>query len=75
MQHHLIQIFAKGGVYEPRETVWAFGGAEDQDVAPLEGGRLAAYDRTRLRQGAFLHSLCSLARFWPALVFHSLMAL
>jgi len=28
----------KGGVYEARETVWAFGGAEEREVAPLEGG-------------------------------------
>ena len=28
----------KGGVYEARETVWAFGGAEDRCVASLEGG-------------------------------------
>jgi hypothetical protein len=28
----------KGGVYEARETVWAFHGAEDRFVASLEGG-------------------------------------
>jgi hypothetical protein len=28
----------KGGVYETRETVWAFGGAEERRVATLEGG-------------------------------------
>src|SRR6267142_2533815 len=28
----------KGGVYETRETVWAFGGAETRRVASLEGG-------------------------------------
>src|ERR1700721_1141711 len=27
-----------GGVYEARETVWAFGGAEDRRVASLESG-------------------------------------
>src|SRR5882724_1851628 len=27
----------KGGVYETRETVWAFGGAETRRVASLEG--------------------------------------
>ena len=27
----------KGGVYETRETVWAFAGAEERDVASLEG--------------------------------------
>ena len=28
----------KGGVYEAREAVWAFRGAEDRRVASLEGG-------------------------------------
>jgi hypothetical protein len=28
----------KGGVYEARETVWAFHGAEDRCVASWEGG-------------------------------------
>ena len=32
----------KGGVYETRETVWAFRGAEDRRVATLEGGADAA---------------------------------
>jgi hypothetical protein len=27
----------KGGVYEAREKVWAFGGAEERGVASLEG--------------------------------------
>jgi hypothetical protein len=27
----------KGGVYDPRETVWAFGGAEDRHMVSLEG--------------------------------------
>jgi hypothetical protein len=27
----------KGGVYEVREKVWAFGGAEERGVASLEG--------------------------------------
>jgi hypothetical protein len=27
----------KGGVYETRETVWAFSGAEERRVASLEG--------------------------------------
>jgi hypothetical protein len=26
------------GVYETKETVWAFGGAEERGVASLEGG-------------------------------------
>src|SRR6266705_6445956 len=37
-----IDFLTKGGVYDPRETVWAFGGAEDRHVVPLEGGRLVA---------------------------------
>jgi hypothetical protein len=32
----------KGGVYEARETVWAFGGAEERLVASLEGGTIVA---------------------------------
>jgi hypothetical protein len=28
----------KGGVYEARETVWAFGGAEERRLASLEVG-------------------------------------
>ena len=32
----------KGGVYETRETVWAFRGAEVRRVATLEGGANAA---------------------------------
>src|SRR5258707_903750 len=32
----------KGGVYDPRETVWAFCGAEGRHVAPLEGGTVVA---------------------------------
>jgi hypothetical protein len=32
----------KGGVYEARETIWAFGGAEVRCVATLEGGADAA---------------------------------
>ena len=32
----------KGGVYDPREAVWAFGGAEERYVVPLEGGTVVA---------------------------------
>jgi hypothetical protein len=32
----------KGGVYETRETVWTFGGAEERGVASLEGRADAA---------------------------------
>src|SRR5580704_15001919 len=37
-----IKLFFKGGVYEARETVRAFRGAEDRGVASLEGGPDAA---------------------------------
>ena len=37
-----INLFTKGGVYDPRETVWAFGGAKEGRVAPLECGRFVA---------------------------------
>jgi len=32
----------KGGVYDPRETVWAISGAEERRVVPLEGGTVVA---------------------------------
>jgi hypothetical protein len=32
----------KGGVYDPRDTVWAFGGAEERHVASLEGRTVVA---------------------------------
>jgi hypothetical protein len=37
-----INLSTKGGVYDPRETVWTFGGAKEGRVAPLEGGRFVA---------------------------------
>jgi hypothetical protein len=37
-----INLFTKGGVYDPKETVWTFGGAKEGRVAPLEGGRFVA---------------------------------
>jgi hypothetical protein len=33
-----IKLFSKGGVYEARETVWAFGRAEERGLASLEVG-------------------------------------
>jgi hypothetical protein len=33
-----IKLFFKGGVYETRETVWAFSRAEERRVASLEVG-------------------------------------
>jgi hypothetical protein len=43
MQHHLIEVISfRGGVDETRKTVWAFCGAEDRYMAPLEGGRVVA---------------------------------
>src|SRR5260370_36221026 len=54
----------KGGVYDPRELVWAFCGADGRHVAPLEGGTVVACDRARLRQGAFFHSLSGGALRW-----------
>src|SRR6266478_528472 len=32
----------KGGVYDPRETVWTFCRAEERHVVPLEGGTVVA---------------------------------
>src|SRR5260370_38087084 len=51
----------KGGVYDPRETVWTFCRAEERHVVPLEGGTVVAPDRARLWQGAFVHSLSGVA--------------
>jgi hypothetical protein len=43
MQHHLIELISfGGGVDETRKRVWAFCGAEDRGLAPLEGGRVVA---------------------------------
>jgi len=54
----------KGGVYEARETVWVFGGAETRGVASLEGRTDAAGDRARFWQRTFLHSLSGVASRW-----------
>src|SRR5216684_6571211 len=54
----------KGGVYDPRETVWTFCRTEERHVVPLEGGTVVARDRARLWQGAFVHSLCGVASRW-----------
>src|SRR5260370_31851630 len=54
----------KGGVYDPRETVWTFCRAEERHVVPLEGGTVVARDRARLWQGAFVHSLSGVASRW-----------
>src|SRR6266705_3823699 len=37
-----IDLLSKGGVYDPRETVWAFCGAEERHVVPLEGRTVVA---------------------------------
>jgi len=36
MQHHLIELLFKDGVYEPRETIETFSQAEKRDLEPLE---------------------------------------
>ena len=36
MQHHLIEVLFKDGVYERRETVEIFSHAENRDLEPLE---------------------------------------
>src|SRR5580700_12001514 len=59
-----IKLFFKGGVYEARETVRAFRGAEDRGVASLEGGPDAASDRSRFWQRTFLYSLSGVASRW-----------
>jgi RNA-directed DNA polymerase len=38
----VFRSFLRGGVDETRKTVWSFCGAEGGDMAPLEGGRVAA---------------------------------
>ena len=37
-----MNLFSGGGVYGTRKTGQALHGAEDRDVAPLEGGRVVA---------------------------------
>jgi len=36
MQHHLVDLLFKDGVYESRETVETFSHAENRDLEPLE---------------------------------------
>jgi hypothetical protein len=36
MQHHLIDVPFKDGVYERRETVKTFSHAENRDLEPME---------------------------------------
>jgi hypothetical protein len=36
MQHHLIDVLFKDGVYERRETIETFCDAENRDLAPME---------------------------------------
>jgi hypothetical protein len=36
MQHHLIELLFKDGVYEPRETIETFSHAEIRDLEALE---------------------------------------
>jgi len=36
MQHHLIDVLFKDGVYERRETIETFSHAENRDLEPLE---------------------------------------
>jgi hypothetical protein len=36
MQHHLIDVQFKDGVYDPRETIETFSHAENRDLEALE---------------------------------------
>ena len=36
MQHHLIEVLFKDGVYEPRRAIETFSQAEKRDLEPLE---------------------------------------
>jgi hypothetical protein len=36
MQHHLIELLFKDGVYEPRERIETVSQAEKRDLEPLE---------------------------------------
>ena len=42
MQHHLINLLFRDGVYERRETREAFSHAENRDLEPLEGWAVVA---------------------------------
>jgi hypothetical protein len=39
MQHHLVNLLFRDGVYERSKTIKAFFHAEIRDLAPLEGGQ------------------------------------
>ena len=42
MQHHLVDLLRKDGVYERRKTIKTFSHAEDVDLEPLEGRAVVA---------------------------------
>jgi len=42
MQHHLVDLLRKDGVYERRKTNKTFSHAEDGDLEPLEGRAVVA---------------------------------
>jgi hypothetical protein len=67
----------KGGVYDPREAVWAFGGAEERHVVSLEGGQsLHEIGRAFGKNHSSIRCLVSHhVRFVPAVRRRSLLAL
>ena len=42
MQHHLIEVLFKDGVYEPRKTIETFSHPEIGDLEPMEGRAVVA---------------------------------
>jgi hypothetical protein len=42
MQHHLIDVLFKDGVYERRKTIETFSHAEKRDLEPMEGRAVVA---------------------------------
>jgi hypothetical protein len=42
LQHHLVNLLFRDGVYEQREASETFCDAEDRDLAPLEGWAIVA---------------------------------
>src|SRR5437899_1030136 len=57
MQHHLVDLLLKDGVYERRKTIETFSHPENRDLEPLEVRAVVAWDRARLWQAPYFHSL------------------
>ena len=57
MQHHLIKLLFKDGVYEALEAIETLADPKKRDLDPLEVWAVVKRDRPRLWQAVELHSL------------------